>query len=400
MSKKTNPIGESSLNILKSVIHSNPQISPVIRTGFPILDYMLGYDSRQSDGPTIGMTMGTVNMIIGHTSTGKTTFCIGLAANLVRPYTMGNVYHLDAENSTIIPRIRNLTGFSEEDLENGKYNLIKDKKTYQDVYDLIVEIYKMKTSNSSMFEMTMEQDNKKIHTLQPTIIIMDSIPGFSAVSISEEDLSTKELGGRTEAATAGLILKQFINRIQSLLMKANITILAINHIQEKIEMNAFSHSPAEIPHLRQNEHIPGGGYLKYLTNSLITVRSSNEKFIPEKDGFRGFGSKITIVKSRSSSAGMTMNAIFDSITGMDVLRTNLRYLEEKKLIGGSRRDRRYFIDDDSMVFSMNSPYESFNENPLLYKKMYEIMKPLLVKDFIEVSPEIYSRHDISDLYNY
>ena len=73
------------------------------KTGFPVLDYYLGYKVNVFDRdnnlietyPSIGITAGSYVEFIGKPSTSKTTTAVQIAANIVRNFDNGTVIHFD-----------------------------------------------------------------------------------------------------------------------------------------------------------------------------------------------------------------------------------------------------------------------------------------------------------------
>ena len=74
-----------------------------IPTGFPELDYKLGYKVNVCDAdgnyvssyPSLGITAGSYVLFIGKPSTSKTATAVKIASNIVRPFDNGTVIHYD-----------------------------------------------------------------------------------------------------------------------------------------------------------------------------------------------------------------------------------------------------------------------------------------------------------------
>ena len=72
-------------------------------TGFPELDYKLGYKVNVCDAdgnyvssyPSLGITAGSYVLFIGKPSTSKTATAVKIASNIVRPFDNGTVIHYD-----------------------------------------------------------------------------------------------------------------------------------------------------------------------------------------------------------------------------------------------------------------------------------------------------------------
>ena len=78
------------------------------KTGFPELDYDMGFMVNVFDDsnklvktyPAKGIVAGSVVCIIGKTHVGKTTLASQIAANIVRPFPAGCVFHYDLEGGS------------------------------------------------------------------------------------------------------------------------------------------------------------------------------------------------------------------------------------------------------------------------------------------------------------
>ena len=101
------------------------------KTGFPVLDYYLGYqvnvynDDNElvSSYPSLGITAGSYVEFIGKPSTSKTTTAIQIASNIVRNFDNGSVIHFDLEQAMNYTRIQTLSKFNIRTIRDGKYIL-------------------------------------------------------------------------------------------------------------------------------------------------------------------------------------------------------------------------------------------------------------------------------------
>ena len=82
-------------------------------TGFPALDYYLGYNVNVCDEegnlvttyPSLGITAGSYVLFIGKPSTSKTAAAVKIASNIVRPFQNGTIIHFDLTIRSIIKRL-------------------------------------------------------------------------------------------------------------------------------------------------------------------------------------------------------------------------------------------------------------------------------------------------------
>ena len=110
-------------------------------TGFPVLDYYLGYKVNVCDEeghfkesyPSLGITAGSYVLFIGKPSTSKTSTAVKIAGNIVRNFDNGMVIHFDMEQAMNYSRIQALTKLHMNDMMDGKYILRQEKVTLGDI---------------------------------------------------------------------------------------------------------------------------------------------------------------------------------------------------------------------------------------------------------------------------
>lgn len=371
------------------------------KTGFPVLDYYLGYkvyvyddNNKVKDSyDCIGIAAGSFNTFIGKPSTSKTTTAVQVAANIVKPFDNGFVVHYDLEQAQNYTRIQALSKFTIKDMEEGKYVLRQERNGIDDIYQAIMKIYFEKMHNPDKYKYNtgkLNEFGKEIIMYEPTVVIIDSIAAMSE-SVNENDSKDvkkiSELEGQTYANRVARELSQFMTKLMPRLRAANIIVIAINQIKQKIDIG-LSKSPAQIFYLDQDETLPGGQAPQFYAHTLIKfIAIGGEKYTLEKDGFDGFGVKNKIIKSRTNQAGQEFIALFDKQRGIDSERTSVRYAKDNGLLAGSRRDSMYFIDDKDSRLSTIDIHKSFNDNPELYKIMYKHIIPSLESRLSALLPE-------------
>lgn len=371
------------------------------KTGFPVLDYYLGYKVYVYDNDNnivdqyncIGIAAGSFNTFIGKPSTSKTTTAVQVAANIVRPFENGTVIHYDLEQAQNYTRIQALAKFTIREMEEGKYILRQEQNGIDDIYKAIMKVYFEKMNNPDKYQYDtgkLNEFGEKIILFEPTVIIIDSIAAMSE-SINENDSKDvkkiSELEGQTYANRVARELSQFMTKLMPRLRAANIIIIAINQIKQKIDIG-LSKSAAQIFYLDQDETLPGGQAPQFYAHNLIKfIAVGSEKYTVEKDGFDGFGVRAKVIKSRTNQAGQEFISIFDKQRGIDSERTSVRYAKDNGLLGGARRDNMYFVDDKDTKLSIIDIHKSFNENPELYKIMYKHIIPSLEERLSALLPE-------------
>ena len=236
------------------------------KTGFPVLDYYLGYRVNVFDNdqkliesyPSIGITAGSYIEFIGKPSTSKTTTAVQIAANIVRSFDSGSVIHFDLEQAMNYSRIGTLTHFTMQEMKDGKYILRQEKTTLEDMKKPIIDVYRQKMNNPKDFKYKTGKKNEfgdEIELFVPTVIILDSIATIT-MGFNENDKKElqklEEIGSQTDRMRLTGEIGRFFNEILPYLRTANISLIAINQIKTNPGMGIVK-SPAEILYLKQDE---------------------------------------------------------------------------------------------------------------------------------------------------
>lgn len=369
-------------------------------TGFPVLDYYLGYKVNvfDHDGnyvesyPSVGITAGSYCLFIGKPSTSKTATAVKVAANIVRPFDNGMIIHFDLEQAMSYSRIQALTKLPMNEMRDGKYILRQEKTTLEDMKSTIMRLYQEKTQNPAQYKYKTGKLNEfgdEIELFEPSVIILDSIATIT-MSLEGGDAKTleklEEISTQTDRMRLTGEIGRFFNEILPYLREANIILLAINQIKTNPGMGIVK-SPAEILYLKQDEALPGGKTPQFLAHILIKfIAVGSEKYDDEDDGFSGFKVRMDIIKSRVSAAGKFVNLIYDKNSGVDMVRSTVDYLKDLGLVGGNKNGY-YFIEDKENKFTLKNMPEDFRNNPILYKNMRDLVVPILEKNLSGITPE-------------
>lgn len=239
------------------------------KTGFPVLDYYLGYKVNIYDDdmniidsyPSLGITAGSYVEFIGKSSTGKTTMAIQVAANIVRGFDNGMVIHYDLERALNYSRIQVLSKFKMSEM-GSKYVLRQEKTSLEDMKKSIIQLYMEKTKDDTYKYNTGKKNefNEDIILYEPTVIILDSIASIT-MSLNENDkkelAKLEEISTQTDRMRLTGEIGRFFSEILPYLRAANITLIAINHIKVNPGMGIVK-TPAELLYLKVDETIPGG----------------------------------------------------------------------------------------------------------------------------------------------
>ena len=276
-------------------------------TGFLNFDFMNGAivkvngrDGRSFNYYSAGIPDGSLVIGIGRSGCGKTTAFVQMAANIIRPFDNGCIFHDDIEGGITYQRRKVLTGFTDEELEN-KYIIRNSGITAENFYARIKMIYDLKMENYDEYVYDtgyVDTIGNKIFKLQPTVYILDSLALLMPGQFTKEE----QLSGQMSATAAAKTNSMSFKRIIPMLKEANIILFVINHITTKIEINPMMHTKGQLSFLKQGEELPGGRTVNYLAN--VFMRFDDNSKLKESEGFGITGNlvDITLVKSRNSRA--------------------------------------------------------------------------------------------------
>lgn len=308
-------------------------------TGFLVFDFMNGSivhvrsAERSRDYYSVGIQDGCLVMLIGRSGCGKTTFGLQAAANIVRPFPNALIVHDDIEGGITDERKQALMDFSDEEFRN-RYIYRNSGITAENFYERMKMLHDMKLENYDDYVYDtglFDRNGERIFKLVPTVVLLDSLALLMPEKFSEEDEISGSMSASAVAKTNSGLFKRCIN----LMKAANIILIAINHINKKIDIGPVK-SKSQLSYLKQDETLPGGNTAIYLTNILLRF-DDNEKLKAEKGGLGIDGSMvdITLVKSRNNRAGQSCTLVFESSRGFDPELSLLVMLKKAGKIGGA-----------------------------------------------------------------
>ena len=337
-------------------------------TGFLNFDFMNGTvvhvknEQRDFKYYSVGIQDGCLVMLIGRSGCGKTTWAIQTAANIVRPFNTSCVFHDDIEGGLTEYRKELLSDFHGEDLHN-KYISRNTGITAENFYERIKIIHDMKLENRDEYEYDtgcFDSYGNRIFKLEPTVYILDSV----ALLMPEKYTDEEELSGQMSATAAARTNSSVFKRLIPMLKSANIILLMINHVNKKIDINPMQKTKSQLAYLKQDESLPGGNTIIYLTNILLRFDDNSKLKEDEAFGIAGNLVDISLVKSRNNRAGKVCTLVFDQERGFDPELSLFLELKQNKRINGA--GAYYYIGDrDDIKFSQKTFKEKLRENPEL-----------------------------------
>lgn len=301
-------------------------------TGFPSFDYLNGYKVfvKKPNGEeyyynAVGIMDGSSVCYIGRAHSGKTTIALQTAANIIRPFPNAVAFIDDIEGGQNSARRQLLTGFTPEEMER-RFIYRNAAVTAENFYERIAMIYDEKLSHRDEYEYDtglLDSMGRPIYKLVPTVYVLDSIAMLAPDKLTEEEELSGQMSVTATAKTNTAVFKRIVPKLKA----ANIILLSINHINQKIEINAFTHTKSQMAFLKQNETLPGGNAVQYLANNMIRI--DDGAILKKEDGL-GVNGKIvdfSLVKSRSNAAGRSVPMVFTTEEGFDPILSVYMFLK-------------------------------------------------------------------------
>lgn len=352
-------------------------------TGFLPFDFLNGYkvhvqapNAKDYYYNSVGIVDGSSQMFIGRPGSGKTTIALQMAANIVRRFPEAVIFYDDIEGGSNATRRELLTHFSQEELDQ-RIIYRNAAVSAENFYKRIITIYDEKMDNKADYEYDTglcDSRGNRIFKLIPTVYILDSLALLTPEKLTEEEELSGQMSTTGTAKTNTSVFKRIIPKLKA----ANIILFTINHINDKIEINAFTHSKAQIGYLKQGETLPGGKAALYLANNMIRVDDGAKLKASEGIGVDGKIVDFEIIKSRTNSAGRSVPMVFTS-TGFDDIWSLYMFLKSSGgIITGSTC---YLRGHEDMKFRQKEFKEKLFSDPEFAKAFnqvaYEDLEKLL-----------------------
>lgn len=356
-------------------------------TGIDCFDYRNG---KIEDGNILlGLNGGKVSTFIGKPGTGKTTFAIQSAWNIVKNYKESNIIHMDFERSTSLSRLEGVLNVPKEALRK-KYLLLNSEISTESLFKMVRSVAKIKEENRNNLMVStgrFDENGEEIMELPPTVVLVDSWSTMTTETIT--DVSNTELGATNmSGAQTAKRNNEIIRALVPVLEKANILLFLIGHITTKIETGPIK-SQAQINFLSQDESLSGGAAALYLADTLIKFKASTKLEEEKEFGVKGFTVQATLVKSRSNESGRTVDLIFEQKRGFNNLLTSFIKLKSLGLLRGNGRAYYYDFAPD-VKFTQKTFTTKYHENEEFARLFDEASAEIFANEFL-YEPELYSQ---------
>lgn len=381
----TNELNQQIRNDSKAYGYSKGQFC--LKTGFPLFDYLNGTVDYKDGKPiyNIGIDAGKSVMIVGKSGSGKSSLGIQLAASIMKKYDESTMFIYDFEQSHTKARIKSLTGMTDEYFDT--HVTIKSTGIYTEtILKIVKQIAKFKKEHEKELltdnqEGVYGDDGKLVKILPPTIIFIDSIASMRTQDAQDGEEMTALTGGARNA----IANKDLFNRILQPCMEANIIVISINHINDNLSMGVTP-PIASTRYLKNTESISGGKAILYLSNLLIKIEAGQKLEEKDKYGIKGFIANISVIKSRNSEGGTSIDMIFNQKEGFDEDLSEFEFLKANNKIKGAGIGM-YLDGLDTIKFRMSNIKEKLKTEPKFYKRFKELVDETL-KEHIKVSSKL------------
>ena len=326
-------------------------------TGFLPIDYLNAFrvnymreDGQPDTKLMTGLMGGKFITIIGYSGTGKTTLadqigwsiCNSVPANAdeetVRKFKENTMFiHVDVEHTATMSRIKELTGASQWDVDN-RIILDNDNTYIEDVMAMIDQICQAKESNVDEYTYPVDGRpfgmSKPVKVYVPTVFLIDSLPAFTS-----KNADTSVLEGDMSANREVKQISQFYTKCLGRMQKYNITIIAINHIKSKIQINPYEPDKPQLMLIKNGESLPRGQAPIYYAAYLFRISASGAKANfknTEDDGYLGFKSYFQVTKTKTAFIGGNVPIIFNGQIGYDPITSLLALAMEYDMTSGNK----------------------------------------------------------------
>lgn len=323
---------------------------------------------------SIGVVDGSIVMVVGRSGCGKTTFVTQCGYGIIKPFKTGTLYFDSIEGGIVNSRLEDLAELYGQDLLD--VTIMRNSGiNSENVYERIKMIHDLKLSEREKYEYDtglLNENGESIIKLEPTVYILDSLAMLMPAQLTEEEKMSGQMSTTASAKTNA----QLFRRIIPLLKAANIIFFVINHITEKVEINMFARKKAQLSFLKQDENLPGGRTPVYLANLLVRMDDSTKLKSTEGFGIHGSIVELTLIKSRTSAAGNSINLVLDLSKGFDKELSMFQLLKENGYVSGAGA-HFYLGEHKEIKFSQKDFKQTLQENEELQKIFVELSMEML-----------------------
>jgi len=350
-------------------------------TGFPPLDFANGYVQEVNNNLRleVGISDGSINMIISDSGLGKTTICTQIACNIVKNFKTSTIFYEQAEVGTNIQRIKNLSGFRSDEEFRNRFVIRDSGITIESIYERVRMVHDIKVENPDdyLYDTGMvDMGGNEIYKFEPTIFVVDSVKMVMSQKNTESELTNNMTGATNAKANS-----EYYTKMVPLCREANIIMFLINHITVDVNTGFMLKKP-EFPYLKVNEHLSGGKSLAYIQNNIFRLDIKSKLKDDEGFGITGSIINIDIVKSRTNKTSRARCAlVFNQEIGYDADLSLMLMLKEEKILEGAGAYLR--LPNSEKKFSQKAFKSLLYSDPEFRAEFYKVCFDYLTNSLIE-----------------
>lgn len=310
-----------------------------VPTAINQLAYAIGKLYTNGDGekfPGAGISMGCINCYIGHSQSGKSTLAVQDAWAIVNALGGGDIIIANFERAPNHnkERIMQITGCTEEEYDETFVVFRQPDLSVEYIKELIFQIAdKKKDMGKAALVDWFDMAGNPIKVFQPTFIIIDSVANVRSKEMLEKrDIDSNMMGAAIAKANSG-----FIVSVMHLLEEYNITLVGINHITTKIQINPYAPKKVTLPGLADDENIPGGNKWVFEASNILRLTAGKELKIDKDMCVEGRIVNCKIIKTRSGFNNKVIALGFHADLGFSNMITDFTFLKESKILTGGGR---------------------------------------------------------------
>lgn len=389
-------------------------------TGFMYLDYGVGnymtvYDDNEDPLYTyhnIGITSGSVNVVISKSQGGKTTLCIEMLMAIIEPF-INQMYYaqakqdimkmypkeavnveydgapmiqiLDTEKTLPAEYVKKLVHYPNKLMK--RHVMINPITTDKDLIAAVEKHIAYKTQHMKPELMPMlDMYGKPMYQYAPTGLIIDSMSQLLLEEVDDPAIVKKKGGLQDlyESATKGpagaqraKIISALYSQLVNYAKRYNIIIFSINHINK---MPAIMGIPVkQYRGLRAGETIGGGERAIYLASNILrldvikNIGGQSSTSVQLGEGITGHVAIASWIKSKSNSRSNNCQLVYTNQNGYDQLMSSIWFSKENGDLAKS--GNFYYVNGyPEYKFTLKTATDIFAEHPELFGAYYDQLR--------------------------
>lgn len=389
-------------------------------TGFMYLDYGVGnymtvYDDNEDPLYTyhnIGITSGSVNVVISKSQGGKTTLCIEMLMAIIEPF-INQMYYaqakqdimkmypkeavnveydgapmiqiLDTEKTLPAEYVKKLVHYPNKLMK--RHVMINPITTDKDLIAAVEKHIAYKTQHMKPELMPMlDMYGRPMYQYAPTGLIIDSMSQLLLEEVDDPAIVKKKGGLQDlyESATKGpdgaqraKIISALYSQLVNYAKRYNIIIFSINHINK---MPAIMGIPVkQYRGLRAGETIGGGERAIYLASNILrldvikNIGGQSSTSVQLGEGITGHVAIASWIKSKSNSRSNNCQLVYTNQNGYDQLMSSIWFSKENGDLAKS--GNFYYVNGyPEYKFTLKTATDTFAEHPELFGAYYDQLR--------------------------